>query len=301
MNQIIATTGSLILGILVVCLIKKTIREKISDWLIEKQRRIFLLPIAFISYYALSALLVGNFDIEAIGRLSLYFGLPTLLIYLAGPLKDQKRFLILDFILVLLLWLPVELGFVQKSLSVDSMKYPHVAFSAIIYALIVFSGWRKLELNCDLIFRKKDLFWILSVFIALFILILPLAWHCGFIHFFGINPDLAGYYWAIPLMLLVMCFAPGFVEELMFRGLIQNLLGTKLRPMMMLFIASLIFGFAHLNNSVESFRPPNYHYMFFATIAGLGYGLVYWRTKSLIAAAILHALVDTTWLVLFKG
>ena len=47
-------------------------------------------------------------------------------------------------------------------------------------------------------------------------------------------------------------------------------------------------------------RPvPNWRYVLLATIAGLFYGRAWMKTAPLTPAAIIHALVDTTWFALF--
>ena len=62
-------------------------------------------------------------------------------------------------------------------------------------------------------------------------------------------------------------------EEVIFRGLIQNLLIKRLRKVGVgLPVASLVFGLAHLNNATAGFPAPNWAYVLMATLAGLAYG-----------------------------
>ncbi len=56
--------------------------------------------------------------------------------------------------------------------------------------------------------------------------------------------------------------------------------------------SSMVFGWAHFED---------WRYLIFATIAGIGYGETYRRTKNLFAAATLHALVDFIWGMIFAG
>ncbi|MHA2502658.1 MAG: CPBP family intramembrane glutamic endopeptidase [Candidatus Kariarchaeaceae archaeon] len=61
-------------------------------------------------------------------------------------------------------------------------------------------------------------------------------------------------------------------------------------PMMAaLLVSSIIFGFAHF----QDFR-----YVFFASIAGFGYGYTYYKTKNLVPAAMVHMGVDAVWVLL---
>jgi len=87
-------------------------------------------------------------------------------------------------------------------------------------------------------------------------------------------------------------------EEILFRGLIQNLLmqryGETTRALL---IASVIFGCAHLDNGPQPL--PNWRYAILATIAGFAYGKVFQRASSICSSALLHMLVDWTKHFLF--
>lgn len=56
-----------------------------------------------------------------------------------------------------------------------------------------------------------------------------------------------------------------------------------------LVLSSILFGWAHF----EDVR-----YIFFASVAGLGYGLVYEKTQKIVPAAIVHMVVDAVWSLL---
>lgn len=53
-----------------------------------------------------------------------------------------------------------------------------------------------------------------------------------------------------------------------------------------LLASSMIFGFAHFQD---------WRYVMFASFAGMGYGYAYYRTKNLVAAALVHMGVDAVW------
>ena len=74
----------------------------------------------------------------------------------------------------------------------------------------------------------------------------------------------------------------------------QNLLQKRLgRPILGLVVSSVIFGATHLNNG----PLPDWRYFVLATIAGLFYGFIYMRTKSLAVPALVHAMVDSVWVL----
>jgi membrane protease YdiL (CAAX protease family) len=90
-------------------------------------------------------------------------------------------------------------------------------------------------------------------------------------------------------------------EELLFRGLIQNLLTRRIgKAAIGLVIASIVFGLSHLNNSTPRFAEPNWAYALMATLAGLAYGWVWLRSQKVTASALTHALVNAVWGVFFR-
>jgi membrane protease YdiL (CAAX protease family) len=85
-------------------------------------------------------------------------------------------------------------------------------------------------------------------------------------------------------------------EEFLFRGLLQQWIGSWLRSENAgLLAASLLFGAVHL-----WFRGfPNWRLAIMAAVAGVFYGLAFRRTKSIRASMVTHALVVTTWRLFF--
>ena len=103
----------------------------------------------------------------------------------------------------------------------------------------------------------------------------------------AVEPDLRVHSVAIP-------------EELLFRGIIQNLLTKFIRIkynwIFSLSIASVIFGVAHYNN----FSTPDWRYVFLSTIAGAVYGFVYIKSGKTTVSALVHTGVNFIWAILFK-
>jgi len=107
-----------------------------------------------------------------------------------------------------------------------------------------------------------------------------LAFHLKFVHF---SPKLSShvFIWAITNLLFV-CTA----EEAFFRSFVQRYLclwfkRIKGGSLIAIVIASLLFGLSH-------YPGWSIKYMFLATIAGTGYGWIYWKTKSIEASIITH-------------
>jgi membrane protease YdiL (CAAX protease family) len=105
-------------------------------------------------------------------------------------------------------------------------------------------------------------------------------------------------------------------EEILFRGIIHNLLQVRLAnrkrgTAIALTISSVIFGLAHGNNHNAPFFDIDFGplgiwhvpwvYILLATIAGYFYGWTFIKTRSVTAAAIVHLLVDWFWGTFFSG
>lgn len=310
MDYVISGANLLLLMVFLFLLIQKSIREKVGNWFTEKPARIWLLPILFLSQHLFLACTVGEFHLPLFAMHAAYFLIPTALLYFSRPKQSEERGwdVLIDFTIVLLLWFPIEFAMMQKGWKVHlgpkKLAYAYGAGTAIVYALIVYSGWRKLDLRCNWSVKKSDWIALFGMLVLLVAFLTPIALGMGFAKFGilnkGTNP------WLLPLIFMGMFLAPAFAEELIFRGIIQNLLekvqicGKRLDPMLAIIIASMIFGYAHINNRVGGCEVPNWTYVLLATIAGIGYGYVYQKTRSLVMSSTLHLLVDFIWLVFLK-
>ncbi len=86
-------------------------------------------------------------------------------------------------------------------------------------------------------------------------------------------------------------------EEFFARGLLQEWFsGWTRSDAAALIMVSVVFGLVHL--PFRSF--PNWRFVILATAAGLFYGRAYMKTRSVRAAMVTHALVNTTWRLLFS-
>ena len=88
------------------------------------------------------------------------------------------------------------------------------------------------------------------------------------------------------------------LEELFFRGFLQNLLSRRLHSWVAgQAIVSCLFGLFHILHAPF----PNWRYVALATVAGWFYGSAYRKTGSLVASALTHAAVDTVWRTWFSA
>ena len=98
--------------------------------------------------------------------------------------------------------------------------------------------------------------------------------------------------WAVPFV-LVIGFVPGFCEEFLFRGYVQRRLVQRSGPAAGIITASLLFGLAHV-------MP---HVVIFATILGLYFGVIAWKSGSIWPCIACHFFVNSglnAWRMVIK-
>jgi hypothetical protein len=133
----------------------------------------------------------------------------------------------------------------------------------------------------------------MTAFVTYAVVALPLGLLLGFM-----RPGLAEHtVGAAVARLIELYFFVAIPEELVGRALLQNGLEQFVGQTRGLFIAAAIFGIAHIGHA----PAPNWRYVLLATGAGLVYGWVYQKTRSITASALTHVLVDWTWFVFFAG
>lgn len=319
MGIVIVVIGIVALTATFIAMMKQSTREGVGAWLAERPLRVWWLPCLMLAYYSMMSVAVDQWGLTFFALLAGYFGLPTLLLYLTGPKSDDTctgRDLAINFAIVLWIWLLIELKIVDTTWlrvqvgGAKSTALPLGVYAAIVYALIVLSGWRRFDLQCDLSVRKADLFPTAATFGVLGAALLTITLSTGLAtvgiaKVVRLNPLGAPLMIAVPVAILVavpMIFVSiGVVEEILFRGAIQNLLRHRLGPVCALVIASVVFGLAHVNKRALGFDVPNWPYVGVAAIAGLGYGFVFWKTNSIIASATVHAMVDAMWILFLRG
>ncbi|HEU4641464.1 MAG TPA: CPBP family intramembrane glutamic endopeptidase [Gemmatimonadaceae bacterium] len=189
---------------------------------------------------------------------------------------------------VALLWLPIELHLLPPLPLPGRGGLDIARFAGLVTALHLFLAARPLQgVGYVHLVRRRELALAVAAFLLFAVVALPIGLATGFLRW---GPSGAPV--RVLLTPIIIYLATGIPEELLFRGLIQNLLGRWLGARAALPIASVVFGLAHL---------PDPRYVLLATLAGLAYGWVYQRTGKITAAAVTHALVDATWVVLLRG
>ena len=114
----------------------------------------------------------------------------------------------------------------------------------------------------------------------------------SFTHYHARVPTWTGVVAALMVTFLLVAVP----EEMFFRGLLQNLLESRLKPGMALVVAALLFGLAHFNKGAAF----NWKYVLLATLAGVFYGRAWSARHRVLASVITHTLVDVVWGMWFK-
>lgn len=102
--------------------------------------------------------------------------------------------------------------------------------------------------------------------------------------------------WILPQWVWANLFVTCAAEEALFRGFMQRNLAVALDRLRIgnwvaLLLVAMAFGAIHYHGGAA--------YMGLATVAGLGYGWVFMRTRSIEAAILSHFLLDLTHILLF--
>jgi membrane protease YdiL (CAAX protease family) len=206
---------------------------------------------------------------------------------------SPKRPGILDFLAILLLWLPLEFAAGAQLVPRPAQGFLHsVAYGiAILLGLILFLGFRSFPgMKYNVPQGGRD--WVLPLIgfavVAPVLVLVGIA--IGFIPMPHLPTQAAG---KMAAALAIIFAGTALPEEILFRSLIQNLLmlrfGAGWRTLL---VASVIFGAAHLDNGPQA--VPNWRYMIEATIAGVAYGRVFQKASSVTSSAMLHMMVDWT-------
>jgi membrane protease YdiL (CAAX protease family) len=202
-----------------------------------------------------------------------------------------------DYLAMLAIFLPLKLRWLNGLWPYPGARIGYLAtvLLAINVALAAFLFVRQLDgIGYNIAWGRDPAVSVVIHFTLLGAIIIPLG---TAVHFINFDPTVA--HWkSLPADAIGIFLLTAWPEELLFRGLLQNSLSRTLSSKAAGWIAaSVIFGLAHITNNGVF---PNWRYALLATIAGIFYGRTWRKTGSIFPAAIVHALVDTTWHLLFR-
>ena len=202
-----------------------------------------------------------------------------------------------DYAAVLLIWLPVEFRWMYRI-----FPYPHELTHTLTILMALSTG-----VAAFVVLRRMDgvgyaVEWgrgfgenVAFHFIVFVCIAVPLGIRIGFLSFDSTLARLHSFS-TLGVAIGITLFT-AWPEEFLFRGVLQNLFSRSFKNRWAgLAVASVVFGLSHIFHAPY----PNWKYVLLATIAGLFYGHTWMRTGSLLPAALVHALVDISWHVVFR-
>jgi hypothetical protein len=247
-----------------------------------------LVPLFAVLIYTLTV--TGNWKMALVG--AAYGVLPALLVATsAGKAPGTWE----DYAAMMLVWLPVEFRWMYRVFPYPTeLTHSLTILMALGAGVAAFVLLRRMDgVGYEIVWRRGFGANVAIHFLIFTAIAVALGIEIGFLKF---DPTLARLR-SLPLAVVGITFFTAWPEEFLFRGVLQNLLSRTLKNQWTgLAIASVIFGLSHILHAPF----PNWKYVFLATIAGLFYGHVWMKTGSLFPGALVHALVDVSWHVLFR-
>lgn len=257
-----------------------------------------------------------------LARMAIFLALPTICLRLRP--RDARPFDLWHVLAVLFIWVPLEPSLFTLLLDlavpgvslrqvfagvnllpgVHALLMPGVSLpvdklTGVLLTLFLFLAYRPLpDVGFSWHLHWRDLRNALVGLLAFALIGLPVGVGLGFLDYSPLLPDMPAWLMSVVGGYLLIALP----EELLFRGVIQNALRERLKRDWLAWpVAALIFGLAHLNNSTTGFPVPNWAYALMATLAGLAYGWVWWRTRKVTASALTHMLVNLIWGIVFPS
>ena len=247
-----------------------------------------LVPLFAVLIYSLGV--GGNWKYTLIG--AAYAVLPSLLLAASAGRSGATC---VDYAAAAIVWLPVEFRWMYRLFPFPpQLTHTLTILLALSTGVAAFVVLRRLEGVGYAIEWVRGSGWIvLSHFLLFAAIAVPLGIAIGFITY---DPSVARLR-SLPVAVIGITFFTAWPEEFLFRGILQNLFSRTLKSQWIgLAMASVVFGLSHILHAPF----PNWKYVILATIAGVFYGHAWMKTGSLLPGALVHALVDISWHVMFR-
>jgi membrane protease YdiL (CAAX protease family) len=247
-----------------------------------------LVPLFVVLIYTITV--TANWKMALVG--AAYSVLPALLVASSTGKQPGTRE---DYAAAMLIWLPVEFRWMYRVFPYPTeLTHSLTILLALGAGVAAFVLLRRMDsIGYAIVWRRGFGANVAIHFLIFTVIAVAVGIEIGFLKF---DPTLARLR-SLPLAVVGITFFTAWPEEFLFRGVLQNLLSRTFKNQWAgLAIASVIFGLSHILHAPY----PNWKYVFLATIAGLFYGHVWMKTGSLFPGALVHALVDVSWHLLFR-
>jgi len=253
----------------------------------------YLLGVAVFLVYLIYALGTNTF---AFTRSAAIAGLVFLPLALASSAKQRPPGAWQDFLTIAGIWVAVKFSPSHWLWPYPGgrLAYVFTVLLCVNVALAAFVLLRRVDgVGYSIGWGRHWGFFVFASFAVFACIAIPLG---RAIHFIEFAPRWSEWK-SLPLTSLGILFFIAWPEELLFRGLLQNLLARASKSELAgWWTTSLLFGFSHITN----IGFPNWRYVLLASIAGFFYGWTWRKTGSIFASALVHAAVDVLWHFLFR-
>jgi hypothetical protein len=265
--------------------------RSLRQWAVESVWAASALPLLLLLPYLVYALGTGSFSWLGSAKLLAYIFAPTLLL-LPDRRHRPAHLGWRDVVAMLALALPVAANWLEGIWTWPFDLYFFRPLYCVCVGMYAFAVVRNLEgIGYRLLWRRQDALDGSANFLAFSVFGIPLGMAMNFIHPHFSSASFGQF----PLQFFAIYLTIAIPEELLFRGILQNLLCRSIRRgptgLYGLLMASVIFGASHLHHA----PVPNWRYAIMATLAGIFYGYTYRNRQRISASALTHALVDTAW------
>lgn len=280
-------------------LTQPTFIKLLRRWSAASAVRAAGLPFLLLIPYLIFGLGTRTFSLAAFAKLLAYILVPTALL-LPDRLTHRQVLTWRDGAAMVALAVPVAAGWLHGIWAWPQDLYVFRPIFCVLVGGYGFMVLRNLEgVGFRLVWTRRDISEALLNLAGYALPAIPLGLALNFIH----PPHAAslartggwGTTASFFFMFVGIYLTVAIPEEMLFRGILQNLLVRTIdrgpRGLYGLLIASVVFGASHLHHA----PVPNWRYAILATLAGIFYGNVYRTRQRLCASALTHALVDTIW------
>jgi hypothetical protein len=200
-----------------------------------------------------------------------------------------------DYAAAAIIWLPVEFRWMYRLFPYPpQITHTLTILLALSTGAAAFVVVRRLGgIGYRVEWKRGDGGTLLTHFLLLAAIVVPLGISIGFLSY---DPSLTRLR-SLPVAVIGITFFTAWPEEFLFRGILQNLFSRTLGNQWAgLAVASVVFGLSHILHAPF----PNWKYVLLATIAGVFYGHAWMKSATLLPGALVHALVDISWHLLFR-
>jgi membrane protease YdiL (CAAX protease family) len=253
----------------------------------------FLLGAATLFAYLIYAIGTNSFAFSRAAAIAALIFIP---LALAASAERQPPGAWQDFVTLVGIWVTVKFSPSHWLWPYPGgrLAYVFTVLLCVNVALAAFLLIRKIPgIGYNIGWGRRWGFYVLGSFLVFGAIAIPLGTGMHFIQF---APQWNAWR-SLPFLSIAILFFTAWPEELLFRGLLQNILSRSSKSDFAgWWTASVLFGFSHITN----LGFPNWRYVILASIAGLFYGWTWRKTNSIFASALVHALVDVTWHFFFR-